>query len=339
MEDQPNKVKEEKKEEKPKEYHEEITDPKEIKALEDFKHSIATITDKKDKLVLDPFVLLDNDFLIHFLRARKLNIKKATKMLLDYYHWKSKVNLDNLYSNYIFKEKYKLQLIFPHGFHKTTKAGNPLYFQVMGYLNAEELFKVQTYEEIQRYSIQIYERLERDYFKLCSTLKDSYIHEVFNIIDFNGITSSILNKKILSFVKDSMKLCQDYYPESLAGCYIINANLLFKTFYSAVKIFLDSKTKDKIKVFGADYKNALLEKVESKNLPNVFGGECQCPEGCLFSNAGPWKKPEEEEEKIPEDILKRRKEITDFMINGKIKTQSDQQIKTTGKEGVNPDEL
>ena len=80
--------------EPPKEYHEPIKDPKEIKALEHFKNTIATITDKKDKAVLDPFVLLDNDFLIHFLRARKLNIKKATKMLLDYYHWKSKMNLD-----------------------------------------------------------------------------------------------------------------------------------------------------------------------------------------------------------------------------------------------------
>ena len=59
------------KEAPPKEYHEQITDPKEVKALEDFKHSIATITDKKDKSVLDPFVILNNDFLINFLRARK----------------------------------------------------------------------------------------------------------------------------------------------------------------------------------------------------------------------------------------------------------------------------
>ena len=87
--------------ETPKEYHESIKDPKEIKALEHFKNTIATITDKKDKAVLDPFVLLDNDFLIHFLRARKLNIKKATQMLLDYYHWKSKMNLDYIYNDYI----------------------------------------------------------------------------------------------------------------------------------------------------------------------------------------------------------------------------------------------
>ena len=143
------------KEEKEIEYHEQITDPVELKTLEDFKHSIATITDKKDKAVLDPFVLLDNDFLILFLRARKLNVKKATRMLMDYYHFKAKMNLDNLYSNYIFKEKYKLQLLFPHGFHKITKEGYPVYFQIMGKLNAEELFKLGTPDEITKYSVKI----------------------------------------------------------------------------------------------------------------------------------------------------------------------------------------
>ena len=99
---------------------------------------------------MDPFVLLDNDFLIHFLRARKLNIKKTTKMILDYYHWKAKMNLDYLYLNNTFKEKYKLQLLFPHGFHKIAKDGQPIYFQIVGQVQAEELLKLGTMEEITR---------------------------------------------------------------------------------------------------------------------------------------------------------------------------------------------
>ena len=331
--------KEVKEEIKEKEYHDEITDKKEIEALEQFKHSIATITDKKDKMVLDPFVLLDNDFLIRFLRARKLNIKKATRMLLDYYHWKAKMNLDNLYSNYVFKEKYKLQLLFPLCYHKVTKDGKPIYIEIMGKLNPDELFKLSSMEEITKYSVQIYEKLERDYFKICSQIKGAYIHGVFNIIDFNGINSSILNKKLISYVKETFKICQDYYPESLAGCYVLNASLLFRSFYTTVKVFLDSKTKEKIKVFGTDYKNGLLEKIDSQNLPKFFGGECECPGGCLFSNAGPWKKPEDDDPNIPEDILKRRQEITDLMTFGKIKTDPDQQLKNTGKEGINPDQM
>ena len=82
-----------------KEYHEEITDPKEIEALTQLKNSLATVTEKKDKMVLDIFVLNNNDFLIRFLRFKKLNIKKATRAILDYYHWKAKMNLDDIYLN------------------------------------------------------------------------------------------------------------------------------------------------------------------------------------------------------------------------------------------------
>ena len=326
-------------EKKEVEYHEEITDPNELKVLEDFKHSIATITDKKDKAVLNPFVLLDNDFLIHFLRARKLNVKKATRMLLDYYHWKTKMNLDNLYNNYHFKDKYKLQLLFPHGFHKTTKEGYPLYFQIMGKLNPEELFKLSTPEEITRYSVQIYEIMERDYFKLCSGIKNKYVHGVFNMIDFRDIkVSSLLNKKLLSYIKETLKICQDYYPETLAGCYVLNAGLAFRTFYSAVKIFLDVKTRSKVRVFGENYKEGLLERIDSDCLPKFFGGTCECPGGCLFSNAGPWKKEDEKEEDLPEYSIRGRKEMIDYMYQGK-NNDNYEKIKDQGKEGINPDNL
>ena len=111
--------------------------------------------------------------------------------------------------------------------------------------------------------------------------------------------------------------------------------------YSAVKIFLDAKTKDKIKVFGNNYKQALLEEINSENLPTFFGGSCECPGGCLFSNAGPWKKPEDVEVDIPEVILRRRKEINDIMISNfnKIPSNSKEQIKTNSKDGVKLDEL
>ena len=321
------------------EYHESITDPNELKILEDFKHSIATITNKKDKAVLNPFVLLDNDFLICFLRARKLNVQKATRMLLDYYHWKAKINLDDLYTNFVLKEKYRLQLLFPHGFHKYTKEGNPIYFQVMGKLNPDELFKIWTPEDLIKYSVRINESMEREYFKMCSKIKNKYVHGVFNLIDFRDIkTTSLLNKKLLTYLKESFRVCQDCYPEFLAGCFVINAGFAFRSFYSAVKLFLDVKTREKVKVYGENYREGLLDKVDADCLPTFWGGSCQCPEGCLFSNAGPWQKNEKEE--IPEEILRGRNELNNYMINAKnSKTDNEEKIKNTGKEGINPDNL
>lgn len=96
-------------------------------------------------------------------------------MLLDNYHWKSKMNLDYIYNDYIIKEKYELQLLFPDVFHKYTKECYPLYFQIVGHigpcqLNPEELYRLTNPEEITLYSVQIYEKLEMEYFKICSQI-------------------------------------------------------------------------------------------------------------------------------------------------------------------------
>lgn len=220
------------KEEKEKEYHEEITDPKEKEALEKFKNSIATITDKKDKLVIDLYVLLDNDLLIHFLEIIKY--KKATKAILEYFHWKAKINLDDIYLNYRLKELYKFQLIMPSCFHKITKDGFPVYYQVMSQFNADEFLKLGTVEEMVKYALNIAEKLEREYFKICSKIKGKYIHGSVSVIDFSGINSSILNTKILSYLKKISKV-QIYYPEMLEGSYVVNANLFLDHFILYVK--------------------------------------------------------------------------------------------------------
>ena len=318
-----------------KDYHEDIVDKKEIEALEKFKTNLKTIIDKKEKPFINDTILLDNDALIHFLRARKLNIKKSTEMILDYYQWKEKINLNNIYLNYNFKEKYNLQLLFPHGFHKTTKDGYPIYYLVMGFFKPEEFYKIGSPEDITTYATKVIEVLVRDYFKICSQVKGKYIYGIFGVLDYKGITSSILKKKFLDYVKALAKL-QDYYPEILAGINVINAGFLFRSFYTACKVLIDSKTRKKIKVYGEKYQLELQEKIDKENIPKFYGGECECPGGCLFSNEGPWK---QSEEKIPEEILKKRNEINECMALGKLKISPEDKANNNGKEGMDPDEL
>ena len=321
-----------------KEYHEEIIDPKEIEALGKFKINLKNIIDKKDKPYIDSSILSDNDSLIHFLRARKLNIKKSTEMILAYFEWKEKINLDYVYLNYELKELYKLKLIIPHGFHKVTKDGYPLYFHVMGFFKAEEFYKIGTTDELTTYATKVIETLVRDYFNVCSQIKGSYIYGAFGVVDFKGINSSILGKKFLGYVKALSKL-QDYYPEILAGINIINAGFLFRTFYTAIKIFIDSKTRKKIKVYGEKYQEGLFEVIDKENIPKFYGGTCECPGGCLYSNEGPWKKKLEIEEKIPEDILRRRKEINDCLALGKLKMSPEDKSKKDGKVDIEAEDL
>ena len=321
MEPEPEPEKKEEKEIEIEEYHETITDPNEIKLLEEFKQNFSKITEKKDLEVIDQKAISDNDIMIHFLRKNKLNVKKATRMILDYFHWKRKINLDDLYLNFKLEQKDKIKIIFPHCFHKYAKDGSPIYIQIMGKLNPDEIFKIDTPENIFIYSVLINERMEREYFKMCSKIKKRYVHGFFNIIDFRDIkVTHLLNKKLLSYLKSTFGTLQDCYPESLSGSYILNAGFAFRAFYSAISLFLDAKTKDKIRIYGEDYQVHLLEKIDSDCLPYFFGGSCQCPNkgGCLFSNAGPWQTEEDknEENNLPEDIINARIELNDYMMTG-----------------------
>ena len=75
-------------------FHESITDKKEIEALDKFKANLKEIINKKEKDFINPLILSDNDTLILFLRARKLNVKKATQMIIDYFQWKENIKFN-----------------------------------------------------------------------------------------------------------------------------------------------------------------------------------------------------------------------------------------------------
>ena len=131
------------------EYHETIKDKKEMEALDKLRISLKKIIDKKDKPYFsNPSILLDTDSLIHFLRETNLNIKASTKMILYIFQLKVKMDLDNIYLNYELKDKYKALVLFPQGFHKTSKDGNPIYLMIMGLCNYNEIFKIYTPEEL-----------------------------------------------------------------------------------------------------------------------------------------------------------------------------------------------
>ena len=293
-------------------YHDTITD-KEQEAIVKFKATLAT-----EKDLVPPSLLEDNDTLICFLRARKCDIAKSKKMIMDYLKWRIDYKVEDIYSNYVLDTIHELTIFYPHNFHKTAKNGEPLYIQILGDLKIDELFRVAPLESIVKYSTQQYERMVRDVFPACSVAAGKYVHGLFSIIDLKKLNRHLVCKKVYNLIQADMTICQNYYPESLGESYIINAGFLFKTMYTIVKAFLDAKTRSKIKIFGSNYQSALLEKIDKENLPTVLGGTCTCPpEGCLFSCAGPRRKLPTPP--VTEEIVKKRKALMESLADKKKK--------------------
>jgi hypothetical protein len=51
---------------------------------------------------------------------------------------------------------------------------------------------------------------------------------------------------------------------------------------------LDENTVSKIHILGSNYQKQLLELVDADQLPKIYGGTCECPNGCENSDIGPW---------------------------------------------------
>jgi len=109
-------------------------------------------------------------------------------------------------------------------------------------------------------------------------------------MDLKGVGITKVSS-VYSYVKQASAISQNYYPERLGRLYLINAPWGFSGVFNVVKGWLDPVTVEKIHVLGSNYQKELLSQVPAENLPKMFGGECECPGGCGFSDAGPWTDP------------------------------------------------
>ena len=307
------------------EYHEIITDEKEKKALNNIKNTLATITEPKDKELIKPEILMNDDLLIHFLRARKLDIQKTKIMILKYLHWLIDSNVEEIYLNFNIPNFEEVKLYYLHGYHKTSKKGCPIYIQFMGEIDVEKLCELIPSSDLTKYSTKLYSKMERELFPACSKAFNKYVHGLVSIIDFNKMAKNMFNKKLRNIVESDLSICQNYFPECLDTAIVINAGLIFKAAYTVCKPFIDSKTRSKVHIYGNDYQNFLLSIIDEENLPTFLGGKCTCgDEGCMWSNEGPWKnKPNEV---VSDEVKKKRREVMikkfgEDILNGKKSVQ------------------
>ena len=116
------------------------------------------------------------------------------------------------------------------------------------------------------------------------------IEQGLSVLDMNGISMSIFNKRTYGLIQLASKIGSDYYPEIMGTMFIVNSPLLFTGVWAIIKGFLDEKTRNKIKIYRGNYQKDLLEMVDAENLPEFLGGKCTCAGlgGCNNSNAGPW---------------------------------------------------
>jgi len=91
-----------------------------------------------------------------------------------------------------------------------------------------------------------------------------------SIFNLEGFT----NKNIdLSHTFNMINVFQNYYPERLGICFIINAPWFFGTIWKIIKPWLDKNTASKIFFLDADYKERFKELMDEQFIPPEHGGK------------------------------------------------------------------
>ena len=243
------------------------------------------------------FDIYNNDIILRLLRSRKYNILETYKAFIEYINFTKKYNAFNIQIS-IFPNMDKIRLFYPHGFHKTTITGEPVFIQMLGELKISDINRLLPEPLLTQYIIYKINEVEKTIFPKCSEKFGKNINKIFCVIDLLGLSTSLMNKQIMDFVNKLISVCSIYYPYIMDSMYFVNTSLVFRSIWAPCKYLYEYETRERISFLGFDYKSELLKKIDIQNLPKFFGGMCNCqPYGCIFSNIGPWNEQKTEGEK------------------------------------------
>ncbi|CAH9054583.1 unnamed protein product [Cuscuta europaea] len=233
----------------------------------------------------------DYHLLLRFLKARKFDLEKAKKMWQDMLQWRIDFGADTIIEDFVFPERNEVLQYYPQGYHGVDKLGRPIYIERIGKIKLDKVLEVTSLDRYIRYHVQEFEKSLHIRFPACSKAAKRRIDKSLTILDVEGVSMTNLSKPVREVIMRLQKIDNDIYPETLGQMFILNAGPGFRLVWNVLKPFLDPETTSKIHVLGSCYQRKLLEVIDEGELPEVFGGRCNCAEdgGCLGSDKGPWK--------------------------------------------------
>ncbi|CAD7959396.1 unnamed protein product [Amoebophrya sp. A120] len=130
--------------------------------LVQFRTRLAAVAASKDAVVAtklkDPR-MSHADYLRKFLVARQSNLDKAADMLVAHFHWRDKMNCDEVLSQHRSGKLFSPSVIgtlkkaYPHGYCGVDKQGSPVYYERIGQLDVKEVLKTVSEEQFLLYFI------------------------------------------------------------------------------------------------------------------------------------------------------------------------------------------
>ncbi|XP_057421012.1 sec14 cytosolic factor-like [Lotus japonicus] len=205
----------------------------------------------------DPSSKEEDDLTIRrFLRARDLDVEKASAMFLKYLKWRRSFVPNGSISLSQIPNELAHDKAFTQG---RDKQGRPI-FVVFGRNHFQNKHGL---DEFKRYVVYLLD-------KLCASMPPGQ-EKFLGIAELKGWGYS--NSDVRGYIS-ALSILQDYYPERLGKFFIVHAPYIFMKIWQIIYPFIDNKTKKKIVfVDNNKVKSTLLEDIDESQLPEIYGGK------------------------------------------------------------------
>ncbi|XP_030498645.2 uncharacterized protein LOC115714202 [Cannabis sativa] len=198
----------------------------------------------------------DDVMLRRFLRARDMDVEKASHMFLKYLSWRQSFMPPNggCFTHSDFPDEIAQNKFFMPGHDKQ---GRPIALVFGGRHKQNDL------DEFKRFVVYVLD-------KVCARMPRG--HEKFVAIgDLQGW--GYANCDVRGYLA-ALSILQDFYPERLGKLFIVHVSYIFMTAWKIVYPFIDKNTRKKIVfVDNKKLKDTLLNDIAEDQLPEIYGGK------------------------------------------------------------------
>ncbi|PON57019.1 CRAL-TRIO lipid binding domain containing protein [Parasponia andersonii] len=197
---------------------------------------------------------VDDLMLRRFLRARDMDIEKASNMFLKYLNWRhSFVPTGSISASQIPNEIAQNKL-FMQGFDRN---GRPI---ILVYGGRHKQLKL---DDFKRFVVLCLD-------KICARMPRGQ-EKFLAIGDLQGW--GYANSDVRGYL-GALSILQDCYPERLGKLFLVHVPYIFMTAWKMVYPFIDKNTKKKIMfVENKKLKSTLLSDIDESQLPEIYGGK------------------------------------------------------------------
>lgn len=191
-----------------------------------------------------------------FLRARDLDIEKASAMFLKYLKWRRSFVPNGFIAQSEITNQLAHEKVYMQG---VDKIGRPIgvVFGAKHYQDSDG------FDEFKRLVIYVLD-------KVISRIPPGQ-EKFVAIADLKGWRYA--NSDVRGYLA-ALSILQDYYPERLGKLFIVHAPSIFMTVWKMIYPFIDNKTKKKITfVEKSKIKSTLMEEIDESQIPEIYGGQ------------------------------------------------------------------